>query len=209
MGTGTDAVIDRRTEIRDKAAALFAAQGVADASMAELAAAVGIRKASLYHFFPSKQGLVLEVLRPVLEQPSRMLAEIVTSRGSVEDRFVSGLVALGETFERDPQRMDVLVRGRLERHLADHHLDEIRAWKAEYTNLWRTLIREGVEAGLFRPCDDKIAAFALIGAMNWMYAWFTPSNPLTGAEIGRQVADHFLHGLLADPGEPVPGGVDR
>ena len=206
MNTSADAIVDRRAEIRNKAAALFAAHGVADASMSELGSAVGIRKSSLYYFFPSKQDLVIEVLRPVLELPCRELSEIVASAGSVVERFIAGMAALGQAFEREPQRMEILVRGRLGRHLSDHQMEEIHAWKAEYTDLWRGLIREGVEDGLFRPCDDKIAAFALIGAMNWMYAWFTPSNPLTGAEIGHQVADHFLHGLLANPNSPTAGG---
>lgn len=204
--TKSDPVVDRREEIREKAATLFAAQGVGDASMSELASAVGIRKASLYYFFPSKQHLVMDVLRPVLEQPCRELREIVTSNGSLVDRFIAGAAALGQTFEREPERMEILVRGRLERHLAVDQMQEILAWKSAYTNLWRQLIAEGVEAGLFRRCDDKITAFAVIGALNWMYAWFEPSNPLTGVQVARQIADHFLHGLLAAPDSPTAGG---
>lgn len=197
--TGIETRLDRRAEIRDRAAALFAARGFGDASMAELADAVGIRKSSLYHFFPSKQALLMEVLRPVLEVPCQELREVVASEGSVPERFRAGATALGGTFERQPERMDILVRGRLERHLAVEQMEEIRAWKAEYTDLWRSLIKEGVHAEVFRPCDDKIAAFALIGALDWMYAWFQPSRPFTGAEVGAQIADYFLHGLLIFP----------
>lgn len=206
MKTSVAAVVDRRAEIRGKAAALFAARGVADTSMSELAAVVGIRKSSLYYFFPSKQDLVMEVLRPVLEQPCRELSEIVASSGSVTDRLVAAAAALGQTFEREPQRMEILVRDRLERHLTEEQMQEIRTWKSEYTDLWRALIREGVQAGLFRPCDDKTAAFAVIGAMNWMYAWFEPSSPLSGAEVGCEVAERFLRGLLVAPNQPNVGG---
>lgn len=204
----TEDVLDRREAIRTEAARLFARQGVGDASMAELADAVGIRKASLYYFFPSKQDLVMEVLRPVLEEPYRDLERIVASGAGFMERFSTGAAALGDLFEREPERMEILVRGRLDRHLAAAHNEEIRRWKAAYTDLWRGLIAEGVRTGLLRPCDDKIAAFALIGSLNWMYAWFTPSRPLTGAEVARRIGDHFLRGLLAAPDaatQEVPG----
>ncbi len=204
----TEDVLDRREAIRTEAARLFARQGVGDASMAELADAVGIRKASLYYFFPSKQDLVMEVLRPVLEEPYRDLERILASGAGFMERFSTGAAALGDLFEREPERMEILVRGRLDRHLAAAHNEEIRRWKAAYTDLWRGLIAEGVRTGLLRQCDDKIAAFALIGSLNWMYAWFTPSRPLTGAEVARRIGDHFLRGLLAAPDaatQEVPG----
>lgn len=190
-------VVDRREVIRDEAATLFARQGIGGASMSDLAEAVGIRKASLYYFFPSKQDLLMEVLRPVLHEPYRDLEAIVGSSTEVRERFREGAAALGDLFEREPERMAILVRGQLERHLPVEHMDEVRRLKAAYTNLWRMLITEGVRTGLFRPCDDKIAAFAVIGALNWMYAWFSPSNPQTGADVARQISDHFLRGLLA------------
>lgn len=192
-------VVDRRDAIRAEAARLFAARGVGHASMSELADAVGIRKASLYYFFPSKQELVMEVLGPVVEEPYRELEAIVVSGADLLTRCSAGAAALGDLFEREPERMDILVRERLERHLTDEHLEKIHAWKAAYTRLWRGLIQEGVRTGVFRRCDDKVAAFALIGALNWMYAWFTPSNPLTGAQAARDIADHFLRGLRVAP----------
>lgn len=192
-------VVDRREAIRHEAATLFARQGIGDASMSDIAEAVGIRKASLYYFFPSKQDLLMEVLRPVLQEPYRDLKTIVESPAELHERFRNGAAALGDLFERQPERMQILVRGQLERHLSVEHMDEIRRLKAAYTDLWRALVAEGVRKGLFRPCDDKIAAFSVIGALNWMYAWFSPSNPQTGADVARQISDHFLRGLLAAP----------
>lgn len=48
---------DRRAEIIAKATAAFVAQGYSGTSMSDLARAVGIQKASLYHHFPSKDAL--------------------------------------------------------------------------------------------------------------------------------------------------------
>jgi TetR/AcrR family transcriptional regulator, cholesterol catabolism regulator len=188
----------RRQEILDHAAGAFAELGVASASMSTLAARVGIQKASLYYFFASKEALLVEVVRPVVEQPYRELEAIASGDGPAEQRLAEALAALGRTFEEQPQRMQILVRERLERHLPQERFEEIRDLKSAYTSRLRRLIREGVEEGAFAPCDDKTAAFARLGSVNWMYAWFRPEGPLSGEEIGRRVADHFLWGLLTE-----------
>ena len=198
--------LSRRTEIMDRAAALFAEQGVAVTSMADIAAAVGIRKASLYHFYPSKGELLMEVLRPVVQQPYVELNAIVDGPGTVRDRFIEGMAALGRAFEQQGQRMQVLVRERLERHLSPAGFEEIRGWKWAYTELWHALVREGVETGVFRPTPDTITVFGLLGSLNWMYAWFDPEGQLRGEEVGRELAALFLTGLLADGGPDGSAG---
>jgi len=189
---------DRRTDIIECAAALFARQGVSNASLADIAAAVGIKKGSLYYFFESKEALLREVLLPVVEQPYRRLKEIVDGAGDPIEKITEGMVALGRAFGEHPERMQILVRERLGHQLSPEVYEEIRSWKAAYTELWERLLHEAVESGLFGELDEKIAAFGLIGAMNWMYAWFDPAGDLPGEEIGRLLAMHFLTGFLAD-----------
>jgi AcrR family transcriptional regulator len=52
----------QRQHILDTALALMAQRGVAGTSMRDLAAATGLNVASLYHYFPSKQDLLVAVL---------------------------------------------------------------------------------------------------------------------------------------------------
>lgn len=193
---------DRRTEILERSAVLFAREGAANTPLSEIASAVGIKKGSLYYFFESKEALLLEVVRPVLEGPARELQSIVQGPGDVVFRLTEAMAALGRFFDTHPERMEILIRERLDRHLSSEANEEVRRWKAAYTDLWRRLLREGVEAGVFVACDDKITAFGQIGALNWMYAWFDPRGELSGEDIGRILAQQFLTGLLAE--RPAP-----
>jgi AcrR family transcriptional regulator len=72
-----DARIDessaRRGEIIGTATGLFLAQGYAGTSMADLARAVGIQKASLYHHFTSKQALFVACVTEGYEDTVRRL----------------------------------------------------------------------------------------------------------------------------------------
>ncbi len=67
---------DRRREILALATEAFLARGYAGASMADLACAVGIQKASLYHHFPSKEALFVACVTEGYEGAVRRLEEI-------------------------------------------------------------------------------------------------------------------------------------
>lgn len=57
-----------RQEILDAALELFSVQGYEATSISQLASAVGIRKASLYSHFESKQAILDALIRATLEQ---------------------------------------------------------------------------------------------------------------------------------------------
>lgn len=193
---------DRRSEIVLRATALFADAGVANVSMNDIAEAVGIQKPSLYYFFPSKEELLRTVLLSVVDEPYEDLRRITESSFDPAQKVVDAMVALGRTFGRHRSGMEILVREKLERHLSPPAFREIMRKKAAYTELWRRILREGVASGRFAPLDDKIVAFAIIGSLDWMYAWFDPQGELSGGEIARRIASAFLLGLLARTPRP-------
>jgi AcrR family transcriptional regulator len=188
---------DRRSEIIARATTLFADAGVANVSMNDIADAVGIQKPSLYYFFPSKQELLRAALRPLVDEPYQELRAIAEGSTNPAEKVVDAMVALGRAFDRYRSGMEILVREKLERHLSPAAFREILREKAAYTALWRRILREGVRSGRFAPLDDKVIAFAIIGALNWMYAWFDPAGELSGEEIARRIASTFLGGILA------------
>ena len=53
---------DARNRLLEGADRLFRDQGFAAVGVAQLCAAAGVNKGSFYHFFPSKQALLLEVV---------------------------------------------------------------------------------------------------------------------------------------------------
>ena len=62
-----------RHRILDMAGQLFARHGYAKTSMREVAAQAGIAVGNLYHYFPGKDELFRELLRPVLTAFDTML----------------------------------------------------------------------------------------------------------------------------------------
>jgi AcrR family transcriptional regulator len=74
----SNAGVPPRAEILDAAAELFAAQGLAATTTRQIADRVGIRQASLYHHFGSKDEMLLELLtlsvRPSLQAAAALEA---------------------------------------------------------------------------------------------------------------------------------------
>src|SRR5262249_27774527 len=77
----------RRDEIVDEATRRFSERGYEGASMADLAERVGLRKASLFHHFASKDVLYAAVLERLLIPVSESITRAVMTDGSFVDRL--------------------------------------------------------------------------------------------------------------------------
>jgi Tetracyclin repressor-like, C-terminal domain len=77
---------------------------------------------------------------------------------------------------------------------------EVRAYKRKIDRRLRAFIQEGMADGSILPCDPKIAAFSIAGALNWICIWYEPEGPLSPEEIATQFARTLTHGLAAGRG---------
>lgn len=193
--TAPAAAPDRREHIIQVSMQLFCDNGIATTSMAEIAAAVGIKKASLYYFCANKEELVYEAVAPAVRLPYERLRKIVAADQSPPDKLVAAARSLGECFDRYPQSMACLVRERLERHITPTAYEEVMRYKRRYTNLWKRIIAEGMSSAHFRDADQKTVVFALLGSLNWMYAWHDPKGPLSAADFAGNWVQVVLDGL--------------
>ena len=85
-----------KSRVIDAALKLFAEHGVNGTSLQMIADELGVRKASVYYQFPSKDEIVLAVVEPVFEDLKRLvkIAEAVDSEVSRREVAISGLVEL-------------------------------------------------------------------------------------------------------------------
>ena len=190
---------DRRAQIIAAATQLFFDKGIALTSMVDIADVVGIKKASLYYFFDAKEDLVYQVLAPGVRQPYLQLRAIVAGDATPSEKLVAAARALGGCFDEYPQIMACLVRERLDRHLTAKAFQEIRGYKRRYTRLWEQIVADGIETGDFKPATQHTVVFALLGSLNWMYAWYDPHGSLSASEYATEWMSLVLSGL--EPGE--------
>jgi TetR/AcrR family transcriptional regulator len=100
----------RKDDIVVEATKLFAERGYEGASMGDLAERVGLRKASLFHHFPSKDALYATVLEQLLEGIKGAIVEASVAEGAFDERLVRLSDAITTQLGAQPYAARLLVR---------------------------------------------------------------------------------------------------
>lgn len=182
----------KRDAVVRAAAREFNRKGYHNTSLDDIAARLEVTKPTVYYYVTSKEQLLFQC-------------------------FLAGVERIRSAF-RDARALDVPARERL--HAVLHHYGEavasefgwcmvraedqdlssgmsrhIKALKSEIDHGIRRLLREGVQDGSIEPCDPKMTAFALAGALNWIAHWYREDQSLSGAQIAAAFLAIFENGL--------------
>jgi len=173
----------RRDELTREAARLFAERGFHGTSMGDLAEALGVQKGSLYSLTGSKQQLLYDTMRAGADAFHAAL-EAVPEDAPAAERI---RLALRGHLHVVAEQLDVAtVFTREWRYLEGEQREEILGERRRYEDRFRSLFREGVEAGELRPdLDVAAAALLVLSAANWAYTW------LTAGRDTDELADRF------------------
>ena len=183
-----------RDDILDAAAQVFRRKGFHGASMADIAEAVNLQKASLYHHVNSKQEILLALLDRALDMLYEIIARITHEDIPEQVKLVRMMEAYLQamTDNIDLAAVLLLEHRSLDPELHDRHVPNRDRFEA----LWREVIRSGTADGVFRQVDPAMTARALLGILNWVITWYNPEGKMSVREIADQYAELFLQGLL-------------
>jgi AcrR family transcriptional regulator len=186
---------DSRRLILDCAARIFREHGYAAASLRDIAAAAGMKTASIYYHFTSKDEIVAEVLNIAVRT---VFAEVRKSVGALTDPSPTARIEaaveghLRAIFETDDYNgASIRIFAQLPSHIGTVTLDE----REEYVGYWKTMLHEAREAGVLRDVDLTMLRLFLFGAMNWTPQWYK-SGQYTLTEIARKLCDIIFFGAV-------------
>jgi TetR/AcrR family transcriptional regulator, cholesterol catabolism regulator len=184
-----------RQEILVAAAQIFSQKGFHATSMQDIAQAVNLQKASLYHHVASKQEILVDVLDQALDLLIERMEAVMALPLAPDDMLRQAvqvyLVTLLE--HRELAAVLLLEHRNLDPELHTRHIPR----RDRFEQLWRVLIQQGLDEGVFCCADPAMAARALLGGMHWTITWYRPGGGFTPEEIAAQFSDLFLGGLLA------------
>ena len=192
----------RRDDLVEVAARLFAERGYHGTSMADLAAAMGVQKGSLYSLTDSKQELLVAVAREGAAGFHAAL-DLVPEAAPPLERIRAAL--RGHLATVAGQLDSATVFTREWRFLEEPERTAFRAERRRYEQRWHELLREAAERGALRAGLDVDAAVLLVlSAANWAYTWLRPGSDTD------ELADRFwailvdgIHGYDAGPPRPA------
>jgi AcrR family transcriptional regulator len=178
----------RREELTRVAARLFAERGYAGTSLGDLAKAVGMQKASLYHHIASKEDLLWDVAWAGAGAFHAAL-DAVPEDAPATDKIRLALRGHLSVVARQLDAATVFTREW--RALTGRRRDRFVAERRRYEERVRELFREGVERSVLRTdLDVATAALLFLSAANWAYTWLRP-----GVETD-DLADRLFAALL-------------
>jgi AcrR family transcriptional regulator len=181
---------DRVRQIERIAAELFFTNGYHATTQREIAKAVGIRPASLYHHFESKQDLLFSVIQHTLDD---LLAGAQAALASHSDppsqiqALVRDFILLISERQHEGAVGDIELRS-----LEPENRQTLIAKRDKYQGTFEQIIDAGVEQGLFKVVDAKLTAYAILGMCNHVSIWYRPGGPRTIEEIAKIYADDAL-----------------
>lgn len=173
------AAIGRRGRILADAARLFADRGIAATSIRDIADAVGIRSASLYHHFTSKEQIVREILAaPVLDLSHRYDRAIAAGadplarlRGLIEASFAT-LIRMPDAcaiYQHDYGLLATMPA-----------FEPLLAGYARFQEVWLTVLQDGAAAGQFRGDVPALVFYRLCRDAVWSLV-----GPYRRGEVGH------------------------
>ena len=183
-----------REDILEAAAQVFRQKGFHGASMSDIAAAVSLRKASLYHHVSSKQEILLELLERALELLLERISLISTQNISADEKLQRMIREYLQILIENIDLASVLLfeHRSLERRQRIRHIPN----RDKFESLWKDVIIEGVDKKIFTCENPGVATRALLGIMNWTITWYSPDGELSIQQIADQYSNLLLKGLL-------------
>ena len=190
----------QRSDIIQAAAQIIREKGYHGTSMQDIADAVQLQKASIYYHVESKQDILFTILEQALDMLIADMHAVVDSDLSPDEKLRLAMqVYIGRlTEDSDLSAVLLLEHRSLEDELRVKHIKR----RDRYEGLWRQIVQEGVEKGVFRPVQVPIVTFAILGVQNWLITWFKAGGKYSSLELADHFSDLFLRGLLIEK-EPL------
>lgn len=184
----------RNDEIFRTAAELMVQRGYAGTSMGDLAKAVGMTKAGLYHHISSKQDMLFQILLHAMEGLERTVIEPVKRITDPEERLremirlhVRGLFASGLEFALlFPER----------RHLEPDQQRVVVQQIGNYLALLREAMRELADEGKLRDLDIDIAARHLLQTIAGIARWYNEDSEVSKDLLVEQTVNFNMAAVL-------------
>lgn len=191
--------VKKREAILRAAIEIINAKGFAAATMTDIAAALDLKDAALYYYFPNKQALAYAGHQQSLERFEALLVMIDADGGTGLCKLRRFLKALLD---------DAVVNGPQLYFGDSSYLDQdqrqaIEAWSARLSRRLELFLEEGMADGTVAPCEPVLVVQLMVGMLIWLTKWAPGTPGLTNERLLEAIEAMAMKGL-AGPKAPAP-----
>jgi len=191
---------EKRQAILNRSAELFSEFGYDRASMSRIAAACGVSKANLYHYYKDKEGLLFDVIRFHLRELLDVVEEANQVKLPPEEKLRELVGALLESYRDADSQHNVQISSM--RFLPPKRQAELKGMERQIVETFSNAV-VGVAPHLKDTRMLKPVTMSLFGMVNWHYLWFKSTGSVTRADyadlVTRLVVDGTRNVLAQTP----------
>ena len=181
--------------VRNAASRLFRQNGYHATTMDDIAASVGLKKATLYHYYGAKSDILFEIFADCIAAAHSVLPELddLTPPEAIR-RFLQHQI---DTI--NDRRDQVAVYYQESRYIKGYvtpaQYAAIRDGETAVIRALAAVVSQGTATGIFRDLDPVIVSQGIIGMCAWVPSWWKPADKVTIQAIAAVYADQVLHGI--------------
>jgi AcrR family transcriptional regulator len=181
--------------ILESATRLFIERGFEGTSMADIAEALGVTRTAVYYYYKNKEAILVALTDSITRVAAQLAEEAAQHKHlppaealrHLVDRHVRLIINHGAQFR---------IVERSEDRLPPKRRSAAAGYRRGVIANFTAVIERGIEAGVFRPTDAQVAAFAILGMCNWTAWWFQAGGRLSRDEVAELIADMATESLL-------------
>ena len=198
---------DRKREVLIReAAASFNRSGYHGTSLTDIARKLGVTKAALYTYVPSKEELLYYCHDAAMDTALTIVEKAQNMQASGRVKLVTAL--------REYLEMMLVVEGSYvvlleEQAMKPTHMRAIIKRRDQFEQLLRSFVIQGIDDGSVVPCNAKLAIFIATGALNWSRKWYRPGGDWDGAEIAFAMTQMLERAISSEPSDSLISQPDH
>ncbi|MFC9550219.1 TetR/AcrR family transcriptional regulator [Rhodococcus sp. NPDC056960] len=178
-----------RDRVMEVALQLFHKNGYSGTSLKAVADELGISPPALYWYFRSKEDLYVASMEMAMENFLNYVRESITDDDPVFK--LSQLVRAHVTWQLQKVEyarafdLTMSVTG-LTAEVPENRLAPVIKMEIDYVEQVRSILRDGVDDGVFAVDDIKTTAFAIITLCEYVTTWYNPEGELSVAAVANR-----------------------
>lgn len=184
---------DKRDAILRAAARLFADEGYGRASMAEVARICGISKANIYHYYPSKEALLFDILETHLRYLRDRIGSLRFPDDDPREKLLHLITEVLLAYEGADAEHDVLLNA--SRALPQEQQKILRQYQRDFIGFGQTVLEQITPAAIVADrAKMRALTMSVFGMLNWHYKWCQDADAQTRRDHARVIAQLVIGG---------------
>ncbi len=177
----------KRERILEEARQLFFEQGYQGTTLDQVARRLEVTKPFIYSHFENKAALLGDIAERGTRLSLKAIADACDRKGDPAERLGQAIREFCHVVM--DHQANIAVYFREDKYVPAAASNRINEMRAEFDEKLAALLQEGMEEGLFRVDDVRLATLAVGGMISWMFTWYRAGGRLSDEHIADQMIE--------------------